>query len=78
MAVVAVPIRCTAALIGSDAIAPTADWWADTAIWSAGLEHAVDWLGRPVALERTGKLSLSGLTGVPALVLVGDGGQNSH
>jgi len=73
MAVVAVPIRCAAAVIGSDAIAPTADWWADTAIWTAGLESAVDCIGRPVELERTGKLPLSGITGIPALVLVGDG-----
>ncbi len=76
MAVVAVPIRCAAALTGSDAISPAADWWADTVIWTAGLESAVEFLGRPAVLERTGKLSLSTMADVPALVLVGD--TNSH
>jgi (1->4)-alpha-D-glucan 1-alpha-D-glucosylmutase len=78
MAVVAVPIRCAAAVIGSNAISPAADWWADTAIWTAGLESPVDCLGRPVELERTGKLLLSSVTDIPALVLVGDNRQNSH
>jgi (1->4)-alpha-D-glucan 1-alpha-D-glucosylmutase len=78
MAVVAVPIRCAAAVTGSDAISPAADWWADTAIWTAGLEAPADCLGRPVELERTGRLPLASVTDIPALVLVGDNRQNSH
>jgi (1->4)-alpha-D-glucan 1-alpha-D-glucosylmutase len=78
MAVVVVPIRCAAAVTGADAISPVADWWADTVIWTAGLESAAEFLGRPVTLERTGKLHLSSMTDIPALVLVGDTGPNSH
>jgi (1->4)-alpha-D-glucan 1-alpha-D-glucosylmutase len=78
MAVVVVPLRCAAAVIGSDAIAPAADWWADTAVWTAGLESAAEFLDRPVTLERTGKLHLSGMADIPALILVGDTGLNSH
>jgi (1->4)-alpha-D-glucan 1-alpha-D-glucosylmutase len=78
MAIVVVPLRCAAAVIGSDTISPAADWWADTVIWTAGLESAAEFLDRPVTPERTGKLQLSSMTDIPALILVGDTGQNSH
>jgi (1->4)-alpha-D-glucan 1-alpha-D-glucosylmutase len=78
MAVVVVPIRCAAAVIGSNAISPAADWWADTVVWTAGLESAAEFFDRPVTLERTGKLHLSGMADIPALILVGDTGKNSH
>jgi (1->4)-alpha-D-glucan 1-alpha-D-glucosylmutase len=76
IAVVAVPVRCAAALTGSDAISPAADWWADTAVWTTGMDSAVEFLGRLVVLERTGRLPLSSMADIPALVLVGD--TNSH
>jgi (1->4)-alpha-D-glucan 1-alpha-D-glucosylmutase len=78
MAVVIVPLRCAASVIGSDAISPAADWWADTVVWATGPASAAEFLDRPVTLERTGKLHLSSMADIPALILVGDAGPNSH
>jgi (1->4)-alpha-D-glucan 1-alpha-D-glucosylmutase len=53
-AVVAVPIRCAAAVAGSDAVVPAPDWWGDTVVVTQEVG--------------TGRLALSRMTDAPVLI----------
>jgi (1->4)-alpha-D-glucan 1-alpha-D-glucosylmutase len=66
--VVALPVRCAEAVIGTERIAPPADWWQETRLVLDGTARDVEEIIGSRSSD--GEIPLSGMGETPALVLL--------